>query len=254
MTSIHPNAIVHPGAEMGNNVSIGPFSVIEENVIIGDDCRIESQALIASGARLGKAVTVCKGAVLGTQPQDLKYAGEKTILEIGEGTTIREFATVNRGTSYSGKTVIGKNCYLMAYSHVAHDCVLGEHVILANVVQLAGHVEIEDHATIGGMSAVHQFTRIGAYAFIGGGYRVAKDVPPYILAMGEPLQYGGVNHIGLTRHGFSKETLAEIKRAYRLIFRSNLNRAEAIRQIQETLTQLPEVQHIIAFVENASGE
>lgn len=251
MAKIHPTATVHPGAQLGENVEVGPYAIINEDVIIGENCRIAARAYIDDGARLADNVEVGIGAVLSTAPQDLKYKGEKTYLEVGEGTRIREYATLNRGTDYHFKTVVGRNCYLMAYSHVAHDCILGDNVILSNSVNMAGHVVIESHVGIGGLSAIHQFVRIGQHSFIGGGYRIPKDVPPYILAMGEPLQYGGVNRVGLLRKGFSEELISQIKRAYRFIFRSNLTRREAIAKIRSEFPMSPEIENILQFVEHS---
>lgn len=251
MARIHPTAIIHPGAELGTEVEIGPFTVIEDDVIIGDECQIQSHVYIDSGARLGRNVRISKGVVLATAPQDLKYKNERTYLEIGEGTVIREFATLNRGTTHSYKTTVGKNCLLMAYSHVAHDCVIGNNVIIANAVNMAGHVEIDDFAGIGGMTAIHQFVKIGQHCFIGGGLRVLKDVPPYILAMGEPMRYGGVNHVGLSRRGFSSEALLEIKRAYKIYYFRNLTKNEALQQIRQELKPFPEIETIIRFIEQS---
>ncbi|HFB67603.1 MAG TPA: acyl-ACP--UDP-N-acetylglucosamine O-acyltransferase, partial [Calditrichae bacterium] len=221
MVEIHPTAVVSDKAELGTHVIVGPYAVIEEDVIIGDGCQIGPHVYVHSGTRLGQRVRVEKGAVLGTDPQDLKYGGEKTYLEIGDDTTIREFATLNRGTDFHYKTVVGKNCFLMAYVHVAHDCIIGDNVVIANSVQMAGHVEIDDFAGIGGLTAIHQFVRIGKHCFVGGGLRVTKDVPPYVLAMGDPIRYGGTNFVGLKRRGFSSETLRLIKRAYRTVYQSN---------------------------------
>ena len=248
---IHQTAIVDTKAEIGNNVTIGPFSVIEEDVMIGDSCNIKSHVLIASGSRLGNNIFVGKGAVLGTPPQDLKFEGEVTTLEIGDGTVIREFATLNRGTSYHYKTVIGENCFIMAYVHVAHDCFIGNNVIIANAVNMGGHVIIEDYAGIGGMAAIHQFVRIGQHCFISGLSKVRKDVPPYILAVDDPLRYGGTNHVGLSRRGFSKETIMELKRAYRLIYKSGFTVTEALNRIEESPDLLPEIENIINFTKSS---
>lgn len=251
MATIHPTAIVHPGAELGADVEVGPFSIIQDDVIIGNGCKIQSHVFIDSGVRLGNNIRISPGAVLGTAPQDLKYKDEKTYLEVGDGTTIREYATLNRGTVHSYKTLVGKNCLLMSYSHVAHDCVIGNNVIIANAVNMAGHVIIEDYVGVGGLSAIHQFVHIGQHAFIGGISKVSKDVPPFVLAMGEPLQYGGVNHVGLSRKGFSPEVLLEIKRAYRFIYRSNLTRKEAVEKIRQELKPLPQLEAIIGFIEKS---
>ena len=246
-----PLAYVHPGAKIAKNVVIEPFSTIHNNVVVGEGTWIASNVTVMEGARIGKNCSIFPGSVISAPPQDLKYRDEKTCLEVGEGTTIREYATLNRGTTHTGKTVVGRNCLLMAYVHVAHDCVIGNEVIISNAVNMAGHVVIEDSAGIGGMTAIHQFVRIGRHSFIGGGFRVAKDVPPYILAMGEPLQYGGVNHIGLSRKGYSSEVLLEIKRAYRLIYRSNLTKNDALVKIREELKPFPEIDHVVRFLEES---
>ncbi len=244
---IHKSAEVDKNAELGKNVKIGPFAVVEANVTIGDNCEIGSASLIASGTTIGSGCKVFHGAVLGTIPQDLKFEGEDSFLEIGNDTTIREFATLNRGTKDRWKTRVGNNCLLMAYSHIAHDCHLGNNVVIANSVNMAGHVTIEDHVGIGGMSPVHQFVRIGRHSFIGGGLRIHKDVPPYILAMGEPLRYGGLNRVGLKRRGFSDETLALMKEAYRIIYQLNLTVKDAIQKVEDDVEQIEEVCDILSF-------
>ncbi|OQX88515.1 acyl-[acyl-carrier-protein]--UDP-N-acetylglucosamine O-acyltransferase [candidate division KSB1 bacterium 4484_87] len=249
MVQIHPTAVVDPQAQLGENVSVGPFSVIESDVVVGEGSQIASHVYIHSGVRMGKKCRVFKGAVVGTDPQDLKYAGEKTTLEIGDNTTIREFCTLNRGTTHRMKTTIGSNCLLMAYVHVAHDCDIGDNVILANAVNMAGHVVIESFAAVGGMSPIHQFVRVGRYSFVGGGLRVSKDVPPYILAAGNPMQYAGVNRVGLTRKGFSKETLAAIRQAYKTIYRSGMNISQALQELRKQENPIDEVQTIIDFIE-----
>jgi UDP-N-acetylglucosamine acyltransferase len=247
---IHKTAIVSPKAELGQNVEIGPFTVIENDVIIGNDTVIGSNVMVASGARIGEKCKIFHGAVLSTVPQDLKFGNEKTTLEIGNYTTIREYATLNRGTTDHWKTVVGDNCLLMAYSHVAHDCTLGNNVIIANSVNMAGHVTIEDFVGIGGMVPIHQFVKIGKHTFVGGGFRIPKDVPPYILAMGEPLRYAGLNTIGLQRRGFSTETLAEIKKAYRIFYRSNLTVEKALAKIEAEIPQITEVKELIRFIKS----
>lgn len=244
---IHNSAVVHPKSIIGENVKIGPFAVIEEEVTIGDNCEIGSASLIASGTTLGSGCRVFHGAVLGTIPQDLKFEGEKSFLEIGNDTTIREFATLNRGTKDRWKTIVGDNCLLMAYSHTAHDCQLGNNVVIANSVNMAGHVTIEDYVGVGGMSPIHQFVRIGMHTFIGGGLRIHKDVPPYILAMGEPLRYGGLNRVGLTRRGFSDESLSLMKEAYRIIYQLNLTVKDALQKVEDEVEPIAEVQNILSF-------
>lgn len=251
MTEIHPTALVDPKAELGSNVKIGPYSIVEGGVTIGDETEIRSHAVIAEGTTIGKKCFVSPGAVIGTKPQDLKFEDEKTFVEIGDYTTIREFATVNRATSYSYYTRVGSHCLLMAYSHIAHDCHLGDHVIIANAVNMAGHVTIDNHVGIGGMTAIHQFVHIGAHSFIGGGLRVTKDVPPYILAMGDPLTYGGLNLVGLKRRGFSSETLGLLKKAYKTLYRSNLTFQEAIQHLSSEYPQTDEIKYLIDFLKRS---
>lgn len=248
MTNTHPTAIIDSEAQIDDDVSIGPYSVIQSDVIIGRGCQIGSDVFIHSGTRIGNNCRIFKGAVVGTDPQDIKYAGEKTTLEIGEETTIREFCTLNRGSAHRLKTVIGAKCFLMAYVHVAHDCLIGDHVILANAVNMAGHVIIEPYASVGGLTPIHQFVRIGKHSFIGGGLRVPKDVPPYILAAGEPLKYAGINHIGLSRRGFSPELIMQLRRAYKLIYKSGLNTSQAVTRIKETMELTTEIKDIIDFI------
>ncbi len=251
MIKIDERAVVSSKAELGDNVEVGPFAVIEEDVQVGENSVIAHGVHLAAGTRLGKNVRVFTGAVLGTVPQDLKFGGEETTLEIGDNTTIREYATLNRGTHESRVTRVGKDCLIMAYTHVAHDCHIGDHVILANAVNLAGHVTIEDWAALGGMVPVHQFVRIGTHAFVGGGYRVVKDVPPFVLVMGEPLQYGGINLVGLRRCGFSRAQLAAIKKTYRIIYQSQLNVSQALEKIRTQVEQTEDVLKIIHFIEKS---
>lgn len=246
---IHPTAIVDPAAQLAENVEIGPFAIIESDVVVGEGCVIGPRVVLASGARLGRNIRVFNGAVIGMIPQDLKFKGEISTAEIGDDTVIREFATVHRGTEATGRTVVGSGCFLMAYSHVAHDCILEDKVMMANSVNLAGHVLIEEQAIIGGVVPVHQFVRIGCHSFIAGGTRVPKDVPPYILAANEPLRYAGLNSVGLRRRGFSAETLGSIKHAYNLIYNSNLNVSQGLSRIRDEMELIPEIQHIIDFIE-----
>ena len=245
---IHPSAIVHPSAELGRDVHIGPHSIVGENVIIGEGVSIANGVVLQRNVRLGSGCCIYSGAVLGSVPQDLKYKGEETFLEIGERTVIREFATVNLGTAQRGKTVVGSDVMLMAYTHVAHDCDIGNHVILANAVNMGGHVEIHDHAVVGGVVPIHQFVRIGCHAMIGGGYRVNQDVCPYVRVAGYPLRVVGLNTVGLRRRDFSSETIAILKKAYSLLFRSNLNISEAMKRISSELPQVPEIQNLLGFV------
>ena len=244
---IHPTAIVDPMAELGENVTVGPYSIIEPNVQIGDGCKIASNVLVGSGARLGRNIKIHHGAVVGTIPQDLKFGGEETTAEIGDNTVIREYVTVNRGTSDRLKTVVGSDCLLMAYAHVAHDCILGDRVIMANAVNLGGHVEIDDWAIVGGLVPVHQFTRIGKHAMIGGGFRVVQDVCPFALMGGHPLKVVSVNHVGLSRRGFSEETIKILKAAFKILFRSKLNTSHALSRVEEEIELIPEVVEILEF-------
>jgi len=247
--SIHPQALIEPGVELGVGVEVGPFSVIETGARIGDGCRIASHVLIKSAARLGKECRVFKGAVVGTEPQDLKFGNEVTELIVGDRTTIREFATLNRGTAHGhNRTTVGSDCLLMAYSHVAHDCIVGNSVILANCVTMAGHVTIGDFVNISGMTAIHQFVRIGCYAYIGGLSRINQDVPPYALISGIPPLYYGPNSIGLRRHGFSTDRILMIKRAYGYIYKSGLNLTQAIDAIKSELEPTDEVKVILDFI------
>jgi UDP-N-acetylglucosamine acyltransferase len=252
LTNIHSTALVSKKAELGENVVIGPFTIVEDDVIIEKGTEIASNVLIAGGTKIGENCKIFNGAVLGTVPQDLKFQGEKTTLEIGNNTIIREYCTLNRGTEDKLKTVVGSNCLLMSYVHVAHDCSIGNNVILANAVNMAGHIEIEDFAGIGGMDPIHQFVRIGCHSFTGGGLRIDKDVPPYILAAGDPLTFAGLNIVGLTRRGFPKETLSQLKRAYKILYRSKLNISQAIVRLKEELEMIPEIKHVIYFIESSN--
>ncbi len=246
--NIHPTAIVHQDAKLAEDVCVGPYSIINEGAEIGPGTQIASHVLIDSGTIIGKKCRIHHGAVLGTLPQDLKFGGEKTYLSVGDNTTIREYVTLNRGTDYRGKTVVGKNCFIMAYAHVAHDCLLGDNVILANSVNLAGHVEIGEYASIGGVVPVHQFVKIGAHSFIGGGFRAVMDVCPYSLVGGYPLRILGLNRIGLKRRGFPDKTMQILERTFRILFKSKLNTSQAVEKIKTEIEQIPEVKVILDFI------
>ena len=246
---IHPTAIVSKEAELAPDVEVGAFAIIGDNCRIAEGCVIAPRATLERSVVLGQGVKVGMGTILGGPPQDLKYAGEETTVEIGEGTVIREYTTVNRGTAQSFKTTVGRNCLLMSYVHLAHDCHIGNNVILSNVVQLAGHVTVEDKVIISGLSAVHQFARIGRHSFIGGMSRVSKDIPPFLKAVGNPVKLYGLNSVGLQRSGMDEDTIRELKRAYRLLFRSEMNVTQAIERVQAELEPLPEVKELIRFVE-----
>ncbi len=244
----HPMAVVHPDAKIGEGVKIGPFTTIEENVEIGDGSIIDSNAVICSGARIGKNCHIHPGAVVGNIPQDLKFKGEDTLAIIGDNTSIREFVTVHRGTASRGKTVIGNNCLIMAYCHVAHDCVLGDHVIMSNSVQLAGEVEVGEWAVLGGGALVHQFTRIGAHVMLQGGALVNKDIPPYTMAGRYPISYEGVNSVGLHRRGYTEDKINAIQNCYRTLYLSRVNITEATRKMETELPPSVERDAIIDFV------
>jgi len=246
--SHHPLANIHPEAKIGKNVVIEAFATVQADVIIGDDCWIGPNAVIWNGARMGKGVRVYPGASVSSIPQDLKFAGEKTETFIGDNTVIREYVTVSCGTNDKFKTVIGKNCLLMAYVHVAHDCIIGDNCILVNAVQLAGHVEVDDWAIIGGASALHQFVKIGAHVMISGGSLVRKDVPPFVKAAREPLAYAGINSVGLRRRGFPSEKINEIQEIYRYIFMKGLNNSKALEELERRVPETEEGDHIINFI------
>jgi UDP-N-acetylglucosamine acyltransferase len=248
---VHPTAIVHPEANLADDVSVGPYSIINSGTKIGAGTEIASGVLIDSDTVIGKNCRIHHGAVLGTPPQDLKFGGEKTHLSIGDDTVIREYASLNRGTHWRGKTVVGSNCYIMMYAHIAHDCLLGDHVILANSANLAGHVEIGDYASIGGVVPVHQFVKIGAHSFIGGGFRVQMDVCPYALMGGYPLRTLGLNRIGLERRGFSEETLQILEKVFRILFKSHFNTTQALERIKAEVEPIPEVKNVLDFIANS---
>ena len=245
------NYILSTNAKIGKDFKIKQFSTIEDDVEIGDNVDVGSCVLIADGARIGNNVKIFHGASIGTVPQDLKFEGEKTTVEIGDGTVVREFATLNRATNHSKRTIIGKNCFIMAYAHVAHDCRLGDNVILANSVQMGGHVEIGDWVIVGGLVAIHQFVKIGKHAMIGGGFRVVKDVPPYILAGSLPLQFEGINLVGLRRRGFTNEQIRSISKTYDILYKTGLNVSDAVVEIEKQMKDNPEANSILDFIKES---
>lgn len=247
-----PLAYIHPDAKIGKDVVIGPFVTIDKNVVIGDGTRIEPNVTIYKGARIGKNCRIFPGAVIAAVPQDLKFRGEETTVEIGDNNMIRECVTIHRGTASKGKTVIGNNCLIMAYAHIAHDCVLGSNIILANAVQLAGEVEVDDFAIIGGGTLVHQFSRIGGHVMIQGGSHINKDIPPYVRAARMPISYTGINTVGLRRRNFSNETIALIQDVYRSLFASGMNTTEALAYIESEIPASKERDEIVAFVRASS--
>jgi UDP-N-acetylglucosamine acyltransferase len=252
VTRVHPTAIIDDGARLGNDVEVGPYALIGPGCEVGDGCRLAARSILERNVRLGARVSVGVGSIVGGDPQDLKYDGEESFVEIGDDTVVREYSTINRGTRESLHTTIGSNCFVMSYVHMAHDCHVGDRVILANMVQLAGHVSVGDNATLSAMTGVHQFVRIGAYAFVGGFSKVVKDVPPFVLTDGNPAQLHGLNSVGLKRNGFSEDVRNELKRAYRLFFGSDLNAAQARTRAETELEPLPEVQRFLRFLEEGS--
>lgn len=249
---IHPTAVVDPSAELQDGVAVGPFTVIGPGVTIGEGTRIGSHVLIDRDTTIGSECLIHHGAVLGSDPQDLKYAGEPTRLLVGDRTVIREYTTLNRGTTALGYTTVGDDCLLMAYAHVAHDCQLGNHVILSNSVNMGGHVVISDWVSVGGGTQIHQFARIGCHAFVGGASAVRKDIPPYVKASGSPMQLYGLNSVGLQRRGISDEVRRELKRAYRLFFASSYNTSQALERARAELRALPEIETFLSFFEESA--
>lgn len=245
-------AYIHPDARIGSNVKIDPFATIQGDVVIGDNTWIGSNATIMDGARIGKNVHIFPGAVVSAIPQDLKFKGETSQMEIGDSTTIREFCTLNRGTAAKGKTVIGKNCLLMAYVHIAHDCALGDHVIISNSTNVAGEVEINDYAVISAAVQVHQFVHIGAHVMISGGSLVRKDVPPYITAAREPLTFSGLNSIGLKRRQFATDSIRQIQDMYRIIYQDGYNNKEAIRILENDFEATEERDVLLQFLKHST--
>ncbi|HZH00460.1 MAG TPA: acyl-ACP--UDP-N-acetylglucosamine O-acyltransferase [Flavisolibacter sp.] len=248
---ISPLAWIHPDAKLGNNVTVDPFAVIHENVTIGDDSHIMSHTVLMPFSKIGKGCRIFPSAVIGGIPQDLKFIGEETTAEIGDYTTIREYVTVNRGTKDKWKTSIGSHCLIMAYAHIAHDCMVGDHVILANSVQLAGHVEVGDYAIIGGLAGAHQFTRIGAHTYVAGHTVIRKDVPPYVKAAREPMAYMGLNIVGLQRRNFQQEQIDTISRIYHLLFIGNHSTSTAIQKINEQIPDGELKAEILNFIQES---
>lgn len=247
-TAVHPTALIAADARIGDGVRIDAYAIVGENCVIGDGCVVGPRATLERNVTLAPNVRIGIGSVIGGDPQDLKFGGEETYVEIGQGTVVREYATINRGTSESKRTSVGRNCLIMSYVHLAHDCHVGNHVIISNGSQFAGHVTVEDRANISGLCVIHQFSRIGCYSFVGGGSRVPNNVPPYVMAVGSPLKLYGLNKVGLERNGFPKETVQELKRAYRMLFMSELPMSKAIEQAAAELKPIPEVQLLLDFM------
>ncbi len=252
MSAHHPLASIDRHAVIGDNVVIEPFAHIEKDVVIGDNCWIGSHSVLKSGTRLGKNCKVFHGAVLGAEPQDLKFKGEPTLLVIGENNVIREYCTLNRGTTASGLTSVGSNNMFMAYVHIAHDCLIGSNCVIANSVNLAGHVEVGDWAIIGGATQVHQFSKIGSHVMISGGSLVQKDVPPFIKAARTPLSYSGINNVGLDRRGFSSEQIIQIQDIYRILYVQNKNVQKGVERIQNEIAESADKAYILHFIANST--
>jgi len=247
--AVHPTAIVSPGARLGEGVTVGPYSLIEDEVEVGHGTSIGPHVVIKRYTSIGKRCRIFQFASIGEIPQDLKFAGEVSQLTVGDDNTIREYVTLNRGTAGGGGlTSVGSGCLLMAYVHVAHDCHVGNGVIMSNAASLAGHVIIEDRAIIGGLAGVHQFVRLGRHAFVGAGSLLTKDVPPYTLCAGNPQMLHGLNVVGLKRAGFPAETVRALKEAYRIVVRERILLEEALRKVEAEVEPLPEVKNFVEFI------
>jgi len=247
---IHPTAIVSAKAELSDGVEVGPYSIVGDNLKIGANTRIDSHVVLAGWTTIGSGCQIFPGAVIGTIGQDVKFKETKNYVEVGDNTIVREYVTINRPTGPEGYTRVGKNVFLLAYSHVAHECEVGDSVVMANAATIAGHVTVEEGAVIGGLTGIHQFCKIGKFAMIGGASRVIKDVLPYTVAAGNPAKIGGLNTVGLNRRGFSQDEIATLKKAYRLIFRSKLNVSQAVERIQAELKPSPHLEHLLNFINN----
>jgi UDP-N-acetylglucosamine acyltransferase len=248
---IHKTAVVHPKAQLSKGVVIGPYCVVGEHVTLGEHAIIDSHVIIDGWTHIGDRCRIHSHSVIGGEPQDLKFRGGESYVEIGNDTVVREFVTINRGTKEGERTLIGNSNLLMAYVHVAHNCLIGNHVILANAATLGGHIIIEDHASIGGLSGLHQFVRVGEYSFVGGCSKVTQDVPPYLKVDGHPVAPHGLNSVGLRRHRFSSEVIANLKQAYKVLYRANLRLEDALRRIQKECGDSPEINHFVDFIRSS---
>ncbi len=249
---IHPTVIVDPKTEISSDAEIGPYTIIGENVSIGSGTVIGSHVVIEPDVTIGPDCQIFQYAAIGAPPQSLKYKGERTYIKIGRGTIVREFVTIHRGTEFGGGiTQIGEECFLMAYTHIAHDCIIGRKVVMSNNATLAGHITIGDYATVGGLSAIHQFVNVGDYAFIGGKSAVVKDIPPFVIAAGDRAKLHGLNTVGLKRQGFSRKTLSELKKVYRIVFRIGITLNEAIERVNAEVEQIPEVVNFVEFIKSS---
>ncbi len=249
---IHPTAIVHPGAHLGEGVAVGPYAVVDEHVSLDDGTVVGSHCIITGHTQVGKRNRFFTGAIIGSEPQDVKFHGEESWLVIGDDNLIREYVTINPGTGEGTKTIIGNDNWLMIQTHVGHNCVIGSHVKMANLVTLGGHVQIDDYATIGGATPIHQFVRVGRHAMMGGGFRAVQDITPYMIAGDEPLKIYGVNQIGLERNGFCKETIDLLKKAYKVIFRNNLTLKDALQALSNDFPQTEEIKCLLEFLSSST--
>lgn len=251
MNNIHPTAVISGKAKLGDNITISAFAVVEDDVEIGNDCEIGPHTVIYNGARIGNRVKIKQGAAVSNVSQDLKYKNEEAFFYVEDDSIIREFVTLHKGTKETGFSKVGKNCLLMAYSHVAHDVVIGDNCIIANGVQIGGHATIEEYVIIGGETPVHQFSKIGKHSMIGGAFRVIKDIPPYIIAAGEPLKFAGLNVLGLRRRGFSNDDIMTLKKTYKLLYNSGFNFSDAIKKITEEIGEHDLVQNVVEFIKKS---
>jgi UDP-N-acetylglucosamine acyltransferase len=249
---IHSSAVVDPAAKIGAGCEIGPYCVVGPGIVLGEGCWLQHHVSLNGPSQIGKGNQFFAFSSIGQRTQDLKYAGEPTLLEVGDGNTFREFVTVNRGTAPGAKTIIGSRNHFLAYCHIAHDCVVGNEVVFSNNGTLAGHVTVEDHVVLGGFTAVHQYCRIGRYAMTGGCSKIVQDVPSYMIADGNPARVRGINKTGLERHGFGADVMRALKEAYRILYRSDINVGQAIEQMRAQLQDIAEIEHLISFVEQSS--
>ena len=252
MSNVHSTAIVSPKAKLGKNIIIEPFAIIHDNVEIGDDCSVGPHAIIYDGARIGNNVIIHQSASISHQPQDKKYKNEETLCFIGDDTRIYEFATIHRGTTGTGKTTLGNNVLIMAYAHVAHDCVIGDNCILANAVQLGGFTQIDDWAIIGGSVPIHQFVKVGKHVMVGGGVKIGKDIPPFVLVAGEPAKYYGLNVVGLKRRGFTSDQIEKLKKIYNIVYDSHLNYSQAKEKLINEMSGDPLAKEVIDFLDRST--
>ena len=252
LRKIHETAVIYPGARLGRDVEVGPYSVIGENVFIGDGTKIGSHVVIEGWTTIGRECQIHHGACVGNAPQDLKFKGEKTFVYIGDNTIIREFVTINRATGEGEETRIGSNCLLMGTVHIAHNCVIGNNVVISNHAGLAGHVTVEDRAIISGLSGVHQFVKIGRNAMVGGASKVVQDVPPFVIADGRPARVCGLNSVGIARAGLSEDVRKNLKRAYRMLYRSGMKLSDAIVAMEQELDSSEPVDHLLRFLRNVN--